>query len=274
MIDDDLALPSKPFKVVAALAVHGRLPLLEHTIRRLYQKNGCAKVICSGDNPDDMKLCQSLDAIWVHARNKPLGKKWNAAFQRAMDFNPDAVVFVGSSDWLSDNWFQIMQPYVDSHGFAGVPGCYLADLGKQIRLCDWTCGYAGYRADRADEAIGVGRMLSRRMLDAIDWQPFNPEYDNSLDRSMKDKGILKGYHDFMVEDNRLKALSLSTPYWDNKHKFWMHYGVGDKQMIPSIRMENSASWLSVHFPEAIELHKKLTELNLPVYNENSARVRK
>lgn len=269
-VNDDLVIPRKPFKVVAAIAVHGRLPLLEHTIRRLYEKNGCYKVICAGDGQDERSLCENMDAVWVFARNKPLGRKWNAAFQKAREFNPDAVVFVGSSDWLSDNWFYMMQPYVDTHGFSGVPGCYLADLGHQVRLCDWTCGYEGYRAERADETIGIGRMLSRRLLDAIDWMPFNSELDNSLDRSMKDRSILKGYHDFMVHDNRLKALSLSCPHWSNKHKFFMHW----EGLIPSIRMDNSRSWLNNNLPEAIELHKKLIELNLPVHNENSARIRK
>lgn len=275
-VNDDLGT-AKPFRVVAAVAVHGRLPLLEHTINRLYKNNGCYKVVCSGDGLEEKNLCQSLGAVWTPRRNKPLGMKWNAAFQKARDFHPDAIVFVGSSDWLSDNWFSLMRPYVEQHGFAGVPGCYLADLGKQIRAVDWTCGYAGYRQERADECIGIGRMLSRRLLDAIDWTPFDPKLDNSLDRSMKDRSIAKGYHDFMVKDERLKALSLSCPYWDNKHKFWMHWGldVGEqiKEFIPSIRMKEPDHWLSENFPEAIELHKKLTELNLPYHRENSARIR-
>lgn len=252
-VNDDLGLTPRPYRVIACLAVHGRLPLLKYTIERLYKKNGCYKVICSGDNPEDKKLCESLGAVWVHARNKPLGNKWNQAFRKAKEFNPDAVVFVGSSDWLSDNWFSIMRPFVDVHGFAGVPGCYLTDLGNEIRLCDWTCGYAGYRADRADESIGVGRMLSRRLLDAIDWLPFAPTLENSLDRSMKDTSILRGYHDFMVKDGSLKALSLSCPHWPNKHKFFMHW----EGLIPSIRMDNPQQWLEKNFPEAIELHKKL-----------------
>lgn len=257
-VNDDIALPVKPFKVIAALAVHGRLPLLEHTIRRLYEKNGCYKVICSGDGQAERALCEELGAIWVHARNKPLGNKWNQSFRRAQEFNPDAIVFVGSSDWLSDDWFRIMKPYVDTHGFAGVPGCHLADLGREeIRLVNWP----GYVGERSDECIGVGRMLSRRLLDAIDWLPFDPQFDNSLDRSMKDRSILKGYHDFMVRDSRLNALSLSAPYWPNKHKFNHHW----YNLLRSDKIENPEEWLSKNFPEAIELYKKLGAMNLPNY---------
>ncbi len=257
-LNDDIALPVKPYKVIACLAVNGRLPLLKHTIERLYKKNGCYKVICSGDLPEDRKLCESLDAVWVQARNKPLGNKWNQSFYKAREFNPDAVLFVGSSDFVSDNWFSIMKPYVDTYGFAGVPGSYLTDVGNDLRLCDWTCGYAGYRSDRADECIGVGRMLSRRLLDAINWLPFDPQFDNSLDRSMKDNGIVKGYDDFMVKDTRLKALSLSTPLWKNKHVFEMHWN----NMIPSIKMTNPEMWLQENFPEVLELHDTLKPLIL------------
>src|SRR5687768_8544296 len=214
-VNDDFGLATPPFTVVAAMAVNGRLPLLEHTITRLYQKNGCYKVICSGDNPDDKALCESLGAVWVHHINKPLGAKWNASFSHARLYNPDAVLYVGSSDWVSDNWIHVMKPHIVKHGFAGVPGCSLADVGQTIRLCHWS-GYDGYRADRADETIGSGRMLSRDLLERLSWQPFNPLWDNSLDRSMKDRAVAVGYTDFMVQDSKLKSLSLSTPYWTNK----------------------------------------------------------
>lgn len=252
-VNDDLALPRKPFKVIACLAVHGRLPLLEHTIRRLYEKNKCYKVICAGDGVEEKKICESLDAVWTPARNKPLGLKWNRAFEKSRDFYPDAVVFVGSSDWLSDNWFEIMRPHVEKHSFVGVPGCDLIDIAETIRGCHWS-GYKGYRKDREDETIGIGRMLSRNLLQAMDWQPFDQSLDNSLDKSMKDRAIkFANIKDVMIHDDRLKALSISTHFWPNKHKFDMHY----HQLIPSKIMEDPIEWSNKNFPQVIDLQKKL-----------------
>lgn len=246
MIDtfDDLATARPPYRVVACLAVLGRLPLLEHTIRRLYVKNGCYKVICSGDGPEEKKLCESLGAVWTPRRNKPLGLKWNSAFEVAKDYNPDAVLYVGSSDWLCNDWISIMRPYVEQHGFAGTPGCYLADIGETIRLMKWN-GYKGYRDERADETIGSGRMLSRRLIEALDWKPFDPTWDNSLDRSMKDKSKPYGYPDFMVHDDRLKSLSISTNRWPNKHIFEMHWD----GRIPSEKINEPDKWIDHNFPE-------------------------
>lgn len=254
MIDimDDMAGAQRPFRVVAAVACHGRLPLLEHTIRRLYVKNGCYKVIVSGDGPEEKKLCESLGAVWTPRRNKPLGLKWNSAFEVAKDYNPDAVLFVGSSDWICSDWISIMRPYVEQYGFAGVPGCSLADIAETVRVCHWP-GYDGYRAERADETIGIGRMLSRRLCEAMDWLPFDSALDNSLDRSMKDRAAKFGFTDYMVMDSRLNALSLSTPLWLNKHRFEMHW----LNQIPSEKEADPEGWIKLNFPEAIELHKNL-----------------
>lgn len=251
-LNDDLGHAKPPYRVVACLAVHGRLPLLEHTIRRLYVKNGCYKVICSGDGLKEKELCESMGAVWAPHNNKPLGAKWNASFYKAREYNPDAVVFVGSSDWLCNDWFSIMKPHVEKHGFAGVPGCSLADVAENIRVCHWS-GYAGYRSDRASESIGIGRMLSRRLLDAIDWLPFDPKLDNSLDWSMKEKAAKVGFTDVMIRDERLKALSLSTPLWMNKHHFGMHWS----GQIPSEKELNPEEWVRYNFPEVLELHKTL-----------------
>src|SRR5688572_13071853 len=251
-INDDLADSKPPFRVVAAIAVHGRLPLLEQTITRLYKKNGCVKVVCSGDGAAEKELCTSLGAVWTPRRNKPLGTKWNSAFEVAKDYHPDAVVFVGSSDWLSDDWFTIMRPYVEQYGFAGVPGCYLADLSERVRLCHWA-GYAGYRPERANESIGIGRMLSRRLLQAMDWKPFKPILDNSLDRSMKDNAKKYGFTDYMVSDSRLKALSISTNQWINKHQFEMHWSVNGR--LKSERIIPPHQFLSSNFPEVYQIFK-------------------
>lgn len=259
-VHDDLGTAKGPFRVVAALAVNGRLPLLEYTIKRLYQKNGCVKVICAGDLPEDRKLCESLGADWVQYKNRFLGDKWNQAFAKAKDYDPDAVVFVGSSDWICDDWFTLMKPHLDMHGFVGTAGCYMADIAEIIRLVHWP-GYASCRPERADECIGIGRMLSRRLLDAIGWQPFSPILKRSLDRSMKDNAARKKFTDFMVNDVRLKSMSISTNRWENMHKFEQHWDETDPRYAPSTKM-NPEPFLSTYFPEIYKI------FNNPIQNEN------
>ena len=91
-------------EIVAVMAVRGRLPLLKYTVQRLLQKNGCMAVVCVGDSDDEQRVCQEAGAHFVFHDNEPLGAKWNAGFIYAQKLNPKGCLFVGSSDWLSDNW--------------------------------------------------------------------------------------------------------------------------------------------------------------------------
>lgn len=255
--NDDLAIPRKEFKVVACLPVFSRLPLLKQTINRLYQKNKCYKVICSGDGVQEKELCESLGAVWVPSQNKPLGKKWNRAFSEAKKYHPDAVVYVGSSDFLSDEWFSVMEPLVKVHDFVGVAGCHFVDVHVNESYQDLRGVYwKGYKAtrfhkDRADETIGIGRMISARLMNSLGWKPFDDLYDNSLDRSMNERCKKAGFNDFMVEDDRLKAVSISTNKWPNKHNFSYHWA-NDPEANVKI---NATDFVNKNFPEINDIFK-------------------
>lgn len=248
MIDafDDLGHAKKPYRVVAVIPVHERLELLPHTIRRLYWKNGVDKVICVGDGRKEKAICIESGAYWVAHQNKPLGLKWNVGFQAAKEFKPDAVLYVGSSDWVSDNWIEVMKPHVETHHMAGVPGCHFLDIGETLRLVNWV----GYKGARSGETIGIGRMLSRELLDKINWTPFDSDKNSSLDRSMKDKARSVGVNEFHVMDARLKAVSISTNRWDNLHDFRMHW----TGILPSEKIDDVQKFL-INFPEANEIFK-------------------
>lgn len=243
--NDDLAIAKPPYKVVACLAVHGRLPLLRYTIERLYKVNGCHKVICSGSDIMEKRLCQELGAVYVSAKNKPLARKWNKAFQKAREYKPDAVLFVGSSDWISWDWLHILRLYVEHHHFVGVPGCHFLDIGQTMRLVNWK----GYGEQRK-ESIGIGRLLSAKLMDALDWEPFDNRLDNSMDGSMKHRAESRGFKEYIYTGTGIKALSISTDRWPNKHKFEQHWS----NELPSEKIADVEGFLK-DFPEAYQIFK-------------------
>jgi hypothetical protein len=247
--DDDLGGAQAPYRVIAVIPVHGRLDLLPYTIQRLYRKNDVYRVICVGDGAVEKAVCEYEGARWVPYQNKPLGAKWNAGFLEAKKYNPDAVLYVGSSDWLSNNWIPIMKPHVDQYGMVGVPGCHFIDIADKLRAVYWP----GYIGERSNETIGIGRMLSKDLLDKIDWKPFHDDKDSSLDRSMKDKAAKAGVPEFFVKDDRLKALSISTNKWINKHKFDMHW----MNQLPSEKISDVDSFVNENLPEIKPLQKEL-----------------
>jgi len=163
-IEEDLYIRKNATKCIAVIPIKGRLPLLKHTIRRLYRKNGIFKVICVGETKEEKELVESEGGLFVQHENKPLGKKWNAGFLEAKKYNPDCCLFVGSSDWVSDNWVEYCSQYLKNYDLIGKPDFYLLDYGRRLRVCHWL-GYTDKR--RANEPIGIGRILSKRILDKI-----------------------------------------------------------------------------------------------------------
>jgi hypothetical protein len=230
-------------KTVAVIPVKGRHPLLRYTIRRLYEKNNVAKVICVGDI-EDKEICEQERAEFITHENNPLGKKWNAGFEAARKHNPDVVLFVGSSDWVSDNWLSFIEPFImDAKvDLIGKPDFYLLDIAHKYRFCHWL-GYGAGKREK--EPIGIGRVLSKNILDKMNWKPIADNLNNSIDFSMFNNVLLNGGKTFLLKTDEIQSLSISTNRWGNMHKFNDHYS----NKLPSKKMDRFEKWLDDKFPE-------------------------
>lgn len=236
--------------VGAVIPVKGRHALLKHTIERLLNKNKLGIVLCVGDR-EDREVCRSSGAEFVEYANYPLGAKWNFGFNRIKKYRPDSVLFVGSSDWVSDNYTEVAEPYLDEFGLIGKAGCHFLDISQQgKRLVFWP-GYAKAaqtRQDhlqRKDEPIGGGRMISSRVLDKINWQPFESKKDNSMDWFMYNNTLQAGEKVKIITDD-IHIMSISTDRWPNKHIFEDHW----RGKLPSERIKDHDNFLNMNFPEA------------------------
>src|SRR5690606_26076474 len=209
---------------------------------RLYEKNGDCEVICAGSVESERKVVEAAGGVWIQHRNFPLGAKWNACFREAKQYDPDACLFVGSSDWVSDNWIEVMRPHSEKYHITGTAGCHFLHLSDPMRLCHWP----GYTGRRQGESIGIGRMINREMLERMGWEPFNGQLDRSLDFSMMEKcSKLAGNSHLVVSPNAL-SVSISTDVWPNKHRFFDHY----HGRLPSTILGGVSRWVEKNFPEA------------------------
>jgi glycosyltransferase involved in cell wall biosynthesis len=229
-------------KVVAVIPVLGRLPLLKHTIERLLKVNGVHEVVCVAELPNEEKLIKECGAHFVKHVNSPLGKKWNAGFRYAQKLKPDAILFVGSSDWLSDNWLSLSLPYMKEYDLVGKSDFYMIDIADEVRACHWI-GYG--KGDRETEPIGIGRLISARVLDKLNWKPFDDDKKHNMDHMMFQKvGQLDGAIG-LIQCDEMKALSISTNRWDNLHKFEQHWN----DTVPSKSIRLNAENLIKEFPQ-------------------------
>ena len=248
--------------VVAVVPVLGRYPLVPYTLRRLNKI--VDKVICVVDNKRDRQICADEGAFIVNAPGVLLGKKWNAGFWEAKQFDPDFVLYMGSSDWVSDNYLDVMLPIAQDYEITGTLDYHLLHLEynrldddnnpisyqeKRYRFMDEydldlirenfisreVKHWKGYECERKGEPIGIGRLVRRDYLDRVRWNPFEDSIYNSLDWSM----FQKASHFKAIMSDEAQSMSVSTSLWGNKHTF-------DGDLIDE-------SYLTKWFPEALKL---------------------
>ena len=243
-------------KVVACIPVYGRGRLLARTIYRLYEKNKVFKVICAGDQLRDKRVALKHGAEWVDAPNDYLGYKWNEAFAAAEKHSPDACLFMGSSDWIEDNWMVVMKRYVKHYDLIGVPDFYMADYSvhpvtrELIRIrAAYSSGYS-QQSSRYGDSVGGGRVLTKSLLNQVGWRPFQDDITHSLDWSMTTKASAVDAKIHTLPHLTLRVLSLSTNLWANKHSFSREITTG---VCTEYGREEADRFLSRHFPEALTL---------------------
>tara|TARA_B110000208_G_scaffold185207_1_gene240056 strand:- start:603 stop:1721 length:1119 start_codon:yes stop_codon:yes gene_type:complete len=209
-------------KIIAVIPVYGRELLLPFTINRLYNKNKLFKVICCGNLETDKKICLENNAEWVQVENKPLGNKWNKGFYEAKKYSPDAILFVGSSDWISENWIPLNYKYLPEYGMVGKKDFTMVDIpvNDPTSFCHWK-GYPNNH--RSGEPIGIGRLISRKFLEKIKYKPFKNDADDSMDYYMYKICLEQGEKVKLINSDDSFFLSLSTNAWINKHIYTDHF---------------------------------------------------
>ena len=241
--------------VVAVIPIKGRRLLIPYTIQRA--KRICDEVVCVTSHKSEMDLCRSAGALVTNGFKMALGRKWNGGFQYARSLDPDYILYIGSSDWLSDNWLEIMLPLMGDNDFIGKSDYYELHLefdipflrGEEYDIEEVRRSFRrrmfghwkGYTDERAGEPIGIGRILSRSFLERIDWKPFDDGQVKNMDHTMTKKAIKYA----SISDDRAKCLSISTTLWANMHDFWLDMSNPGSEIIHNEHI------LKTYFPEAL-----------------------
>jgi len=221
-------------KIISVIPVSGRQQLLPYTLGRLYEINKISHVICIGSE-EDREICESTGAEFIQCDNIPLGAKWNMGYLAAKERKPDAVLHMGSSNLVSDNWIPLMTQFIEKHMMAGKPDFNILHWERREILRWW--GYPKQKfkfkhrllpkahqaflkaGGRAIEPVGLGRLLRADFLDAYKWQPFHDEAQRGLDMlMMKRLSDIQGSY-MLVKDPSIQGLKITSDKWSNINTF-------------------------------------------------------
>lgn len=217
---------------IAVIPVKGRIPLLPYTINQALKV--VDKVICITSEKYEWDYCRGAEVTHIR-RTAPLGEKWNLGFFLAGHYDPDYVLFIGSSDWVSENWMAEMTKFdAEIVGVRGFDLLHLNYMTPEIdeltleRMCSKDTlhevevtllghkirHWPGYTGERKGEPIGIGRVLNRDFLKKVGFKPFNDRMNHSMDYTMYKKA-----DEVKLVEIKSRNLSISTTLWGNLHKF-------------------------------------------------------
>ena len=172
-------------------------------------------------------IAKDHGAHYIEVPNQPVSQKHQAALESARDWQPDAVIFMGSDNAVSD---ATLLHYCDMIGDGAMLGGFLTFWYlKDNKLFSWE----GYPLDthRPDPSVGAGRFHSKALLDRMDWQMWESCNNHSLDYhatqmilravpTAKPKNWLNTERDFYLLDvkssqnltNGLKGIEIPAAY--------------------------------------------------------------
>ena len=235
-------------RVVAVMPVSGREELFGITVRRLIKQTGAEiHVICVGHTQSEWDAAADNGGEFLLAGDTALGDKWNRGLRLANWFDPDAILLASSSVWYTPGYIQSMLPYLEEYDYVGLSDMYAVDFRhNEKKLLYW----GGYHNHRKGQSLGAGRLISRRILDRVDWQICNPNLNSQFDYSVNKTLGKAGAKSLAVGMNHEKMLKISCWKWKQLNSF---FTLAQNPLAKFMTDEDE--WLKKYFPEAMELFR-------------------
>lgn len=229
-------------RIVAVMPVSGREELFPLTIKRLYQQEGVQmKVVVICDTPEEQFIARDAGAnIAVVVTKAALGEKWQSGVGIAREYDPDAIMIVGSGNWFTNGWVKTLCPYLTDYDMVGSEAMYVYQIRQNDSIM---IHWGGYHTSRKGDMLGAGRLLSRRILDKVDWQIYDTSLNQGLDKSMSKILRRHGAKTLTLPEGEEYILKIGSYKWKNINSFGVLWG------SPNARKVDRPEEILKHFPE-------------------------
>ena len=172
---------------------------------------------------------------YVEAPNSPLGRKSNIRLRACEQYGSDYVMLCGSDDIFSDKYFAfILNAIGMGHDEIAPLDIYYCDiLSKYSLYSNGNQGiYRGIKHSRG-EPLAPGRVLSRKVLDEVNWRLWLEEEDKYLDKWPRDriKEIVENPLHFSCRENGLVMCDVKKDVNMTKMKVYPHFELVDEKYL-------------------------------------------
>lgn len=196
-------------------AVHDRESMTDMFFYRLIRSIGNAKttnrfIPVAVVTPKQESVCIDHGVDYLSYQNRPLGAKWNALVSYTQyKYYPDYIMILGSDDFISSSYLEYIDDKINQgYDLINPMDIYYYSLNWKRRYYG-ECGYYGGK----ERILGVGRTVSRKILDDIKWKPWDDDINNGMDRCFAQKmswGKPYRVHRFYLRDTSTYILDIKS----------------------------------------------------------------
>lgn len=245
-------------KVVCVMAIYGRAPIAIESIKMLQRQTVPLDIVLVGSGKTEQRIAERTGChFYIRRPNSPLGAKHQAGVDLARDLGADVLMTTGSDTWITPNWLKVALPYLEKYGAVGKSQWYAMHLQpRKLEIIS-----RQYAPHRAREAVGVGRLIHREVLNEIDWQVYSPLADRSLDGGVRRR--LESIHcstGILNHVPNIMTLGIKGP-WEVITPWRRVYRSRSLVSLPAIA--EPEHWLDTHFPGSLEALTRVRDAHWP-----------
>jgi len=166
-------------------------------------------MVAGSEGKVSRELVASFAFHYIEVRNQPIGRKANRRLMACKKLKPDYVLFLGSDDVVSPKTFEYMLGLMGQ----GIDEIVNMDLYYYDAVSKKAVHSIGYVNQRQGEPMAVGRVVSKRVLDGVDWRLWSDHIFRGLDGVSRDrlKSAPHDRHEYRLKDEGLMIIDIKTP---------------------------------------------------------------
>lgn len=151
--------------------MHGRHETVSYCLNKMpfLEKYVCYSTV------EDLIFLKSQDVVdFFQHPNDPIAGKWNASIKFLKNVDFDAVIVLGSDDYIDEHFLEFISNNIENYDLIGFEDIYFE---QDQELYYWK----GYTNHRKGEPAGAGKTYSRKFLERIEFNLFPVSIRNGLD---------------------------------------------------------------------------------------------
>ena len=151
--------------------MHGRHETVQYCLNKMPFID---KYMIHSTDEDGVFLSSQDVAGFGQYPNEPLSIKWNAAVMSLEDLEFDAVILLGSDDYVDEAFVQFVSDQIEKYEMIAFTDLYFEDEGV-------TYYWSGYDGTRRGEPAGAGKVYTKPFLQRIKYNLFHEAKNRGLD---------------------------------------------------------------------------------------------